>query len=223
MSGRLRVFACTDRRALGAIDMARPSKLTRETQDRIVLALRAGNHLSVAARAAGLSEATVYRWLKARGSAYRAFAAAVERAIAESEVVLVATIAQGAARNPGVALKMLERRHPDRWGRIRVELSAPIDSLQPDPQRDGNPTAARVNELTLPPEWTFVINKVITAAALGHSPDEFFERADRFVGLREDALPPGPWWREPGEPVDASRTSDVGGRRVPGVDIPKDP
>lgn len=48
--------------------MARPTKLTRQRHDRIVNALRAGAYAEVAARAAGVHEATYYRWL-ARGRA----------------------------------------------------------------------------------------------------------------------------------------------------------
>jgi hypothetical protein len=183
------------------MNMARPAKLTGETQDRIVLALKAGNFLTTAARAAGVSEATVHRWLKAPGARYRAFASAVERAIAEAEVVAVATIAQSAPRNPGVALKLLERRRPNRWGRNRGEGSTVDEPMNVD-QDDGQRRARYVNELTVPPEWAFVLNKLLTAAALGHSPEEFFNGSDRFAGLREDALPPVPWWRQSGITVE---------------------
>ena len=43
--------------------MARPSKLTPELMERIVRAVRAGNYPKVAARAAGISPTTYYRWM----------------------------------------------------------------------------------------------------------------------------------------------------------------
>jgi hypothetical protein len=96
--------------------VARPTKLTPDVEERILLGLRAGNFLKVAAAAAGVGEATLHRWLADRRPPYRAFDAAVRKAIAESEVLLVGRIAQVAPQSPGVALRLLERRYPQRLG-----------------------------------------------------------------------------------------------------------
>ena len=61
--------------------MARPTKLTSAVQDRVVAAIRAGNYPEAAARSAGISESTFYRWmaraeLEASGP-YRSFREAV--------------------------------------------------------------------------------------------------------------------------------------------------
>ena len=76
----------------------RPSKLTREIQDKIVAAIRVGNYAQVAAKYAGIGETTFYAWLK-RGeeedqSKYQEFREAVKRAESEAEVRTVALIHQ---------------------------------------------------------------------------------------------------------------------------------
>ncbi len=101
--------------------MARPTKLTPEVQDRIVKAIRAGNYFQAAARAAGISESTHYRWLE-RGAeekqgAHRDFREAVSRAEAESEVHAVAVIRRAMTEDWRAALALIERRHPERWRR----------------------------------------------------------------------------------------------------------
>ena len=52
----------------GRTVVARPSKLTPETQNRIVQAARAGNYREAAARSAGIAPSTLYDWLS-RGRA----------------------------------------------------------------------------------------------------------------------------------------------------------
>src|SRR4051794_33521992 len=102
--------------------MARPTKLTREVLDRIVQAIRAGNHREIAARSAGIGESTLYRWL-ARGrelerGLHRELVDAVAAAEADAEVHAVAVSRKAIVNgNPAAACRYLERRHPERWGR----------------------------------------------------------------------------------------------------------
>jgi hypothetical protein len=102
--------------------MGRPTKLTPSCQDRIIQALRAGNHREPAARAAGIAPSTFYAWLE-RGAAdppdspYAGFAEAVQRAEAEAEVYAVAVIRQAMSEDWRAAVSYLERRHPGRWRR----------------------------------------------------------------------------------------------------------
>ena len=112
--------------------MARPTKLTQEITDRIVLAIRAGNYSKVAAEMAGIGETTFYRWLElgAKDDAkkeYREFRESIKRAEAEAEVRSVALIRQAAdAGTWQAAAWYLERKHGDRWGRndkIRQEVT----------------------------------------------------------------------------------------------------
>ena len=71
--------------------MGRPTKLTPEVHQRIVLSLKAGNYRETAAADAGVDSKTLRNWMKrgARGGAtnegYRAFAADVLQAEAEAE------------------------------------------------------------------------------------------------------------------------------------------
>ncbi len=75
--------------------------------------LRAGNHVDVAARAAGIAPATV-ALIRERGGE---IADRIGQAAAEGEVRAVTQIAQAAAHNWQAAAWLLERTYPDRWAR----------------------------------------------------------------------------------------------------------
>lgn len=110
--------------------MARPTKLTREVHERIVAAIRAGNYAEPAARSAGISEATYYRWMergeKASTGIHRDFVDAVRRAEADAEVEAVARLRKAMPDNYRACLEYLERRYPKRWRRHQsTELSGP--------------------------------------------------------------------------------------------------
>lgn len=102
----------------------RPSKLTPAVQQLVVDALLAGNYLHVAAGYAGVHRDTLDHWLR-RGredreagkgrSRYGRFSDAVEKAMAEAEVRLVATIAAAAPKDWRAAARILAARHPERW------------------------------------------------------------------------------------------------------------
>lgn len=101
--------------------MARPTKLTPEIRQRIVAAIRAGNYAEPAARSAGISAATYYRWLRrgereSRGI-YSDFREEVRRAESEAEVHAVAVIRRAMPDDWRAAAHYLERRYPDRWRR----------------------------------------------------------------------------------------------------------
>ena len=183
--------------------MARTPKLTPDVEERILLSLRVGNFLKVAAASAGISEATLYRWLADPRPLYRAFRAAVRKAIAEGEVLLVGRIAQAAPKSPGVALRLLERRHPQRWGRARADLTQPPDEFPAEPLEPGPPKPLTLSDrfISVSEEWMWPISKLFTAAALGHTPAEFFEGPDRLASLRDSYPPPDPWWKVSGEPL----------------------
>jgi hypothetical protein len=111
--------------------MSRTTKLTKEVQDKIVFALRAGNYQETAARYAGIDGATFYRWMS-RGAEeetgiYSEFCEAVEKAKAEAEVRDV-TLIDKAAKDGSwqAAAWKLERKFPNKWGRVnRTEISGP--------------------------------------------------------------------------------------------------
>jgi hypothetical protein len=81
--------------------------------EQLLAMLRAGNHLDVAARAAGLTVEQVDRWLERPG----VVANKIIQALAEWEVRGVTQIAQAAATNWQAAAWLLERQYPERWSR----------------------------------------------------------------------------------------------------------
>lgn len=126
--------------------MGRASKLTPETQDRIIQAVRTGNYLEVAAQYAGVHKGTLYRWLEQAedpeaDEMYRNFRDALESARAQAEVRNVALIQRAADEGTWQASAwFLERTAWQRWGRrtmvsgedggpVQVEVSAK-DSLR---------------------------------------------------------------------------------------------
>jgi hypothetical protein len=113
----------------------RRTLLTKKIQDKIVSALSAGNYKEHAARYAGISERTLYGWLKrgeqfeekgepASDEKYFLFMQAVENAIASSIVEDVAIIRKAGNKHWQARAWMLERRAPKEWGRQeRVEMT----------------------------------------------------------------------------------------------------
>jgi transposase len=91
--------------------MGRPSKRTPEAEKRILDALRAGNYVEAACAYGGISIETYSQWRKK----FPEFLEATQKAIAESEVALVATIRKDESWQSKAWL--LERRFNDRWGK----------------------------------------------------------------------------------------------------------
>lgn len=109
--------------------MARPSKLTKEVQEKIMQAVQAGNYLDTAANYAGVDGSTMRRWVQ-KGEApnapepYRTFCTSLKSARAAAEVRSVALIQQAAGGGTWQAAAWyLERSYPDRWGRTRIEVT----------------------------------------------------------------------------------------------------
>lgn len=120
----------------------RPTVLTPEVQEAIVKALHVGAYVETAAATAGIRKSTLYDWLRRgarekrrllkekkakpkRGeSRYVAFSDAVKKAMADSELLDIATIAKASRRTWQAAAWRLERKYPDRWGRRdRIDAS----------------------------------------------------------------------------------------------------
>lgn len=101
--------------------MPNKSKLTPEVQEKICAAIAAGNYDIVAARYAGISDTTFYRWLKegeeAANGIKHGFWVAVKDAGAKAEVRNVALIENAASFTWQAAAWWLERKYSDRWGR----------------------------------------------------------------------------------------------------------
>ena len=88
--------------------MARPTKLTDHARDRFLQAIGAGNFPEVAARYAGFSPASMYRYLSGSTPELVEFQAEVARAVTELEVRLVGTIIRAGFTDPRWALIVLE-------------------------------------------------------------------------------------------------------------------
>jgi len=136
----------------------RPTKLTPEVKDRIVNAIRGGNYQEVAARFAGINEATFYRWMqKGEGDdapePYREFRKEVESAKAVAEVRSVALIQKAAGDGSWQAAAWyLERTNPSRWGRKQVvaltgEDGGPVRVEQVTPEEANRRLVEHLDEL----------------------------------------------------------------------------
>ena len=110
----------------------RPSKLTPEVQQRVCDAVRAGNYLEAAAAYAGITYATLRRWMergeKAKQGVFCDFCAAVLKAQADAEVAVVAQWRQHMPESHQACRDYLGRRFPERWGRkdqTKTEITGP--------------------------------------------------------------------------------------------------
>lgn len=121
----------------------RRPKLTDEIQRIIVETIQVGATFEAAAGRAGVGVQTIHEWRrrgkgedKDRPSTPRlaAFAAAVEKAMADAETGCVSTIRKASRTQWQAAAWLLERRHPDRYGRAdryQVEMHAHVTTENP--------------------------------------------------------------------------------------------
>lgn len=101
--------------------MARPSKLTPESSEKIVDAILHGATYKDAAESAGIDYNTFNEWMKkgadAKNGAYREFNEAVSKANAECAVNFTRVIQSNAAKGDWkAALEWLKRRRRGEWG-----------------------------------------------------------------------------------------------------------
>lgn len=124
--------------------------LTKGVREIIVEALATGCYRATAAEHAGIARSTFYRWLELGQahsrdgveSEHRALWEAIEKAEADAELSALATIRRAAPASWQAAAWLLERKHPDRWGRTqRVTLEGDEDRplrVQPARILDGD-------------------------------------------------------------------------------------
>ena len=101
--------------------MRKPYKLTPEVTAKISRALRLGAFLETAAGYAGLDRDTLKEWIKlGRGpearQVHREFVEEIDAAMADAEVAMLQRVSD--AEEWQASAWRLERRYPDRWGRI---------------------------------------------------------------------------------------------------------
>ena len=97
--------------------MARPERLTRERHEKFIQTIRTGSFPEVAARYAGFSPASYYRYMQGTTPEHAAFRDDVLRAQTELEIRLVGIITREALTKPRWAMELLQRRFAARWGR----------------------------------------------------------------------------------------------------------
>ena len=97
----------------------RPTKLTPAVQAKIIALIAGGQFRATAAMAIGVCPETVCRWMTRSERRFRLFRQAVLAAEARLEAEMVESVTRGAAEDPQLALRLLERRFPRRWGRGR--------------------------------------------------------------------------------------------------------
>jgi nitrogen regulatory protein PII-like uncharacterized protein len=112
--------------------MARPTKLTSALTAKIVEAIKMGATHEHAAQYAGISVATFYGW-KAKAEAgdedYLEFLEAIKSAEGQGAVELLKRIKE-ASEDPKLwtaAAWILERRHPDIYGRQKLDINVTGD------------------------------------------------------------------------------------------------
>jgi type IV secretory pathway TrbF-like protein len=102
-------------------------KLTPQIEADIVELIKAGNYVDHACSTVGIHKSTYYDWLaKAKASTrynkYVRFSDAVEKAQGWSIARDVAIITKASEKYWQAAAWKLERKHPDRFGRQRVDV-----------------------------------------------------------------------------------------------------
>lgn len=110
--------------------MARPTKFTGERRARFLAALASGVFPETAARLAGWSPASLYRFARLGTPEAAAFREDITRVVTELEVRLVGTVTKAALADPRLALALLDRRFGERWAR-RVPPQATEEPLEP--------------------------------------------------------------------------------------------
>lgn len=98
----------------------RPSKFTPVIREAILAALHLGNTRTCAAEAAGIDHGTLSTWC----TRYPEFLTQIKKAEAEAQQRAVKVITDAAPTSWQAAAWMLERRHPNEWGKVdRVEVT----------------------------------------------------------------------------------------------------
>jgi hypothetical protein len=106
--------------------MGRRLKFTREVHEQIVRAVAAGVFPEIAARMAGISESSFYRFKRGSSPERVKFRNDLNKALAEYEARLSASLTKGANDNPRVARDVLAYRFPSRWHAKRSDVEDPL-------------------------------------------------------------------------------------------------
>jgi hypothetical protein len=119
----------------------RPSKLTPETTERLLQALRIGSSYEAACAYAGIDYSTFRKWMqkgeRAKSGRFFEFFKLVKRAELEAELLCVRSWIKQIPEDWRAAKEFLERRFPERWGRsVKVEQDSPFRVILEDDTPD---------------------------------------------------------------------------------------
>ncbi len=134
-----------------------PTKLTPESEDLILKALRAGGHLDIAAASAGVHHKTLLTWFK-RGrdgeEPYKSFLERCSLVMASLEIRVVRDVINAGQQDPNHLKWWLERRFPERWGKkVQQNVSGNV-KIEVSPVNVNDEVKTQINEVweLLPPE-----------------------------------------------------------------------
>lgn len=102
------------------VDKEKAKAYLEERMAKIVAAIRIGLTINNAARAAGVDPGTIYYWKIQAEKGKEPYATvwqSYEQAIAEGERALAGKIAKASDNDWRAAAWILERRHPENWGK----------------------------------------------------------------------------------------------------------
>jgi hypothetical protein len=108
------------------------TKLTPETQQKLIQLLKLGTPQKYAAEASGIDEATFYQWIKLgrnkKEGKYYEFAESIKRANSEAMAIKLADLEKAAQKgNVSAITWFLEHRYPDVFGnKLQVEYTGKI-------------------------------------------------------------------------------------------------
>lgn len=106
--------------------MGRPSKFTDEVREQILRGVEVGVFPEVAARRAGISPASFYRWKRGSSPEQVKFRNNLGQALATYEVRLSATLTQATANNGRLTREVLGYRFASRWRAQRGAVEDPL-------------------------------------------------------------------------------------------------
>lgn len=142
--------------------MPRKSKLTKELIKNASDLIKLGNYTNVVCQYLGINESTWYKWLKegekANSGLKREFFKSIKSAESQAEIRNVGRIQNAAQDTWQAAAWYLERKFPERWGRLTnaqiKKIEAEIETLKAKTEE----LKARANSEGLGEERIIIIN-----------------------------------------------------------------
>lgn len=106
----------------------RPTKFNPEIAAKILEKVRKGNYLPEVGAALGVHHSTIRKWINRGGRTggadrpYREFRDGYKKARAEAINALEECVQKAGEKDPKIALEILERLRPERWGTHKNRL-----------------------------------------------------------------------------------------------------